>query len=271
MAISYAMLDSYSNQYVAHRVVAARKVMWCHTDSALYDTRELNNLLPTFECFDAINCVARDAKRSLGDRLPSIAGRLRVRHNFMDEIGIRRLGSETLPVPRPRIPVLATVGRISPEKGIDLLLDVAGRLREDGYRFVWWVIGPDFNEEFAAKVKSECAAAELCNHVIFVGSQANPYPFIAQCDIYVQPSRIEGYCTSTAEAKILFKPVITTAVSGANEQFESGVTGSIVPITRDALYAEVKRMLDDPSIGQGYEAALLWRAVTPSSNVASYL
>lgn len=58
----------------------------------------------------------------------------------------------------------------------------------------------------------------------------NPYGYLKNCDIYVQTSRFEGYCTTTNEAKDLRKPVITTNVSGANEQFENNKSGLIVNI-----------------------------------------
>ena len=42
----------------------------------------------------------------------------------------------------------------------------------------------------------------LNNNIILLGNKNNPYPFFKDCDIYVQPSRHEGYCITLAEARI---------------------------------------------------------------------
>ena len=64
--------------------------------------------------------------------------------------------------------------------------------------------------------------------MIFVGEKDNPYPYMNACDIYIQPSRTEGFCTTTREAKILCKPVVTFDVGGMREQFSDKVNGIII-------------------------------------------
>ena len=39
-----------------------------------------------------------------------------------------------------------------------------------------------------------------------------------QCDLYVQPSRHEGYCITLSEAKCFNKPIVSTNFTGAREQ-----------------------------------------------------
>ena len=79
---------------------------------------------------------------------------------------------------------------------------------------------------------------------------------MASCDIYVQPSYSEGYCTTTMEAKILHKPIVTTDVPGMREQFESGKDGLIVESSVDGLYEGIKTLLDNPDIAQGFIKSL---------------
>lgn len=68
------------------------------------------------------------------------------------------------------------------------------------------------------------------NNVIILGKKINPYPYIKNCDIYVQPSRYEGKAVTVREAQILCKPVIITAFATAGSQLEDGVDGIIVPM-----------------------------------------
>ena len=77
-----------------------------------------------------------------------------------------------------------------------------------------------------------------------MGAKSNPYPYIAKADIYVQPSRHEGYCLTLAEAKCLAKPIVTTNFIGAYEQIEDGYTGFIVGCDEEELYRKIKYLLD---------------------------
>lgn len=62
-------------------------------------------------------------------------------------------------------------------------------------------------------------------NLILLGTKLNPYPYIKNCDIYVQPSRSEGYCLTLAEAKILEKPIVVTEFAGSFEQIENQING----------------------------------------------
>ena len=90
-----------------------------------------------------------------------------------------------------------------------------------------------------------------------MGTKENPYPYIKNCDIYVQPSFTEGYCTTTMEAKILCKPIVTTDAPGMREQFVSGENGLIVnAMTPEALAQGIKTLLDHPEIMEKFRNAL---------------
>ena len=70
-------------------------------------------------------------------------------------------------------------------------------------------------------------------HVIILGKKDNPYPYIKHCDIYIQPSRVEGRCVTVTEAQILSKPVIITDYGTANAQLRNGYDGIIVPLNNE--------------------------------------
>ena len=111
--------------------------------------------------------------------------------------------------------IIATVGRLAFQKGYDLALLVASRLKKDGFDFKWLVIGEGSHRENLETLIKEY---DLSDIFILLGSIENPYPFIEQSDIYVQPSRWEGYCTTLTEAAILKKPIVTTNVSRSEER-----------------------------------------------------
>ena len=70
-------------------------------------------------------------------------------------------------------------------------------------------------------------------NVIILGKKTNPYPYIKECDIYVQPSRYEGKCVTVREAQMLKKPVVITRYATSNSQLEDGVDGIIVPMDNE--------------------------------------
>lgn len=64
-----------------------------------------------------------------------------------------------------------------------------------------------------------------------------------ECDIYVQPSRHEGYCITLAEARYLNKAIVTTNFTGAKEQIRHEETGLIVDVDEDDIYEAIKKLV----------------------------
>ena len=67
-------------------------------------------------------------------------------------------------------------------------------------------------------------------YVIILGKKENPYPYIKNCDVYIQPSRYEGKSVAVREAQLLGKPVIITNYVTASSQVRDGYDGIIVPM-----------------------------------------
>lgn len=241
IAIAYAMMNSIVNKYVIDNVNAKKKILWCHTDINLYKERYLKGLDKLYMQFDRINCVSKASADSLRNAYPALSDKIKVTYNFVDcsKIISESAAPIDTEVPENRLK-LCTVSRITQEKGTDILVECARKLDENGFDFCWWVIGPEFDENFTALVKTKISEYGLNGKVLLLGEKNPPYPYMRRCDIYVQPSRFEGYCTTTNEARILCRPVVTTCISGADEQFTNGINGSITDISVDSLYNAIK-------------------------------
>ena len=140
---------------------------------------------------------------------------------------------------------ILTVGRLSKEKGQDLIISVMARLIDEGLAVKWYCLGDGSSrKEYEEKINHY----NLKESFLLLGSNPNPYPFIKQCDVYVQPSKHEGYCITLAEARKLCKPIITTDFIAAREQIVHGKTGLIVPYNELLMYQALKRLVNDQKL-----------------------
>ena len=88
-----------------------------------------------------------------------------------------------------------------------------------------WIVGGGPEERALRELIREKG---LEDYVTLLGMQSNPYPYIRQADLYVQPSRFEGHCVTVMEARILAKPILATTTA-AEEQLVDGLTGKLCP------------------------------------------
>ena len=228
-AICYHIHAPFMLKYTAEKVKATKKVGWIHNDfrGSGYPVQRLTPVLSFYDRFIAVSeSVAKEFK----ELCPQFATRTSVIHNILDEKEIWEK-SKTVPADDPyfsdsRLKIL-TIGRFSEQKGINQAIEVCKRLRDQGLQFCWYLIGWGSEE---TKYRTLIETYSLNDCFIILGSKENPYPYLARCDLYVQPSRHEAYCMTVLEAKILYRPIVFTKVAGSEEQILSGETGYIVPI-----------------------------------------
>src|SRR5665647_2564899 len=91
-------------------------------------------------------------------------------------------------------------GRLHYVKGFEMAIEACEMLVRNGYDIKWYIVGE--GEERKA-LEQKIMDKNLKEVFILAGVKANPYPYIRQCDIYVQTSLFEGRCLTITEAKIL--------------------------------------------------------------------
>lgn len=164
----------------------------------------------------------------------------------LEEYRRRAEVDDGLPVAADGCLRILTVARIDEQKGIDIAIEAAKRLKESGCRFVWYVVGGGGCAEEYKRLRDNSG---LTNFFVFLGERKNPFPCYRDCDIYVQPSRWEAYCLTLAEARAFAKPIVTTDFIGAREQIEDGRTGFVVPTySAESLASAVGRLLSDETL-----------------------
>ena len=136
---------------------------------------------------------------------------------------------------------LIDVARLHPQKGIDRLIRVSSKLYDEGYKHDLYLIG---GGELEDELK-ELASSLNASHIHFLGFQKNPYRDIADCDLFVLSSLYEGFATIINESLIVGTPVLTTRVSGCEEQITESNYGWIVENNEESLYEGLKNAIKD--------------------------
>lgn len=243
VAINY--LEIESPEFLRRAIHAKKYIQWYHTDVAnLDDPESTDKLIPAYEKMDAIICVAESAKKSFVERYPQLADKTHVIYNFFDVDGIREKAEEPFVyhAAKPGVPMLLSVGRMTPQKKYLRFLDVLARLRKEGIPFQWYVLGEGYEKD---TIESKIAELRLEDCVFLEGLTDNPYKYMKRCGLFVLPSGWEGFPTVTVEAKILGCPVLATDVSGIREQLTHGETGWIVDNSENGIYEGLKYLLEN--------------------------
>jgi len=136
---------------------------------------------------------------------------------------------------RLRRPIIGVVGRLSPEKGVDLFLDACAGLVRDGLAFSGLVVG-DGPERGRLEARARQLGLESC--VQFLGQVANVDLVYRQLDLVVLPSRSEGLPNTLLEAMSADVPVVATAVGAVPEVVGTSSAAQIVAPESAAALAQ---------------------------------
>lgn len=178
---------------------------------------------------------SRFSLETIGLALPALARRSTVIYNGV-------ASPTDPPSPRPTIegPLrVLYVGRLSPRKGPDVVIDAAATLREKGIDVSVTLLGAVFDgyEWFEQKLKT--LAIEVGVDVTFAGFHPDVWPFLAEADVLVVPSRVDEPFGNTAVEGVLAKrPVIASDSSGLREAAGGYATAQFVPADDGAAVAD---------------------------------
>jgi glycosyltransferase involved in cell wall biosynthesis len=253
--IDFSGYTAFFQAATAHRM-SLPTVLALHSDlsgmRATADTA-LCTLLETADWVTGVSQATLDSARAI---VPTIAGRSSV-----------IFGCPPNWAPVPAMPgavssrVLA-IGRLSREKGFDLLIEAAAKLRSRYPSLEVRIIG-----EGPERGSLEQYAQQLGvrDRVFFVGSVAHqdlPRQ-IAEAQVVVVPSRVrEAFGMTAVEAAILERPVIATNAGGLREVVVHGETGLLVEMDDAGALAEaLDRVLGDRRTAEGMGKAARARVV----------
>lgn len=203
---------------------------------------------------DKIIAVSEKLAERLRLYRPQYRDKIIAVNNLIDAAGVREKSLESPEaVFSKNCFNIVSCGRLSPAKGMDIAIDACARLVQNGYTDIhWWIVGGGPEE---ASLRAQLHALGMEDYVTLLGMQSNPYPYIAQADLYVQPSRFEGYCGTILEARLLAVPILATR-NAAEEQIVNDETGSLCDPNAASIADAAALLYREPERRQAFRDAL---------------
>jgi len=163
-------------------------------------------------------------------------------------------------VSRPARPagdfLVTTVGNIRRVKGHDVFIRAAALIVPQFPGVSFSIAGDVLEPAYFVELQTLIRDLGLSGHFHFAGGVTNLRDHLSTADVFVLPSRSEGFSNAIVEAMAVSLPVVATNVGGNAEAVKDGVSGLIVPSEDPAaLAAAITRLLSDPSMAQEMGAA----------------
>ena len=199
--------------------------------------------------------VSKAQCEKLKKLIPAYAGKMITIHNYVDAEHILKMATklDADPLFHEEGIHIVSCGRLAPQKGFDLAIDACSMLMEDGFTDLhWYILGNGTDNDTLSVL---CREKGVEDHFHLVGAKQNPFPYMKAADLYIQPSRSEGYSLSILEARVLCCPIIATEAA-AGEQLTDGVDGTLCAPEASCIYSAVKKHLKTPELSQKYRSAL---------------
>lgn len=131
-----------------------------------------------------------------------------------------------------RARVLLFIGRISPEKGLDLLIEAMASVRTEVREGAWKLViaGPDAGGSLAA-LRARAGRLGVSDEVLFTGFVPREIrrSLLAAADVFVLPSRSEALSLSLLEAAAAGKPSLYTLSCNLPELAAAGGGWAVAP------------------------------------------
>lgn len=145
------------------------------------------------------------------------------------------------------VKLIGVVGRLSYEKGLDILLNALTLIKQEDVHLVISGDGPE-----TKNLIKQARKLKVSHRTHFIGYQNEIKPIYEMIDIYVQPSRFEGMPMSILEAMAVGCPVVASQIDGNSELVTDGVTGWLVPPEDPGSLAKViQAALSNPTEAMG--------------------
>lgn len=146
----------------------------------------------------------------------------------------------------PALPTVGFVGRLTRDKGLDVLATALDEVEAGGRRVQLLVVGgvdDASGQAVVARLEGGRFRLTMTGHVL------DPSSYYPVMDVLCLPSYREGFPTVVLEASASGLPVVVSDATGVVDAVLPGRTGLVVPVGRpDALARALERLIDQPAV-----------------------
>ncbi len=144
--------------------------------------------------------------------------------------------------------LIGAVGRLSEEKGFDLLIRAVARLIEEGAPLELAIVGEGSQME---ELRSLAASLNCSEHIHLLGFRSDTKAIYEAMDLFVLSSHREGLPNVLLEAQAMNVPVLSTRIAGVPRLIEHEKSGWLIePGSIDELTQGIQRLHQNESLRQ---------------------
>ena len=230
------------------------KLVWARRDMGILRARKHNLAYRLMAGVpDAVFAVSDQVRRHCIEIDRIDPARVQTIYNGLD---LSDWDTTSRPAKPPGEFLVTTVGNIRRVKGHDLFIKAAAAIMPQFPNVSFSIAGDVLDSVYFAELQSLVRDLGLADRFRFDGGVADLRRYLAVADIFVLPSRSEGFSNALIEAMAASLPVVATAVGGNAEAVQDGDTGFVIPSEDPAALTEaIVRLLSDPALAKAMGSA----------------
>ncbi|MFA9290498.1 MAG: glycosyltransferase, partial [Solirubrobacteraceae bacterium] len=215
---SVCFIQDLANSF--YKIKSKNKILWAHAllSEMIKEDISLEKQIPFFLNYNHIIAISNEVKLDLIYNFKGFQNNIKLLYNPLNRDNIIKKAGLLYPIEfkkyENKLKILS-IGRLIPSKGFNRLIKLKQKLESENIEAEFFILGQVENKQFYNKLKKEINDSGISIH--FLGAKENPYPYIKNADIIVQPSIHEGYGLVVAESLLLNTPVIASNINAYKE------------------------------------------------------
>lgn len=226
---------------LTHKVSADKKYAICHGDTS-HAKFNAKYVIDCYKKLDKVFFVSKSCEKSFNKSFGKKGVKTGYLYNIQNAKEILEKSKE-FDVEYGNELNIISVSRLSEEKAHLRSLAIFKKLKNEGYAFVWHILGSGEKE---AEIKEYIKNNGLENNIKLYGNQVNPYPYIKSSDLLYLGSYHEAAPMVFSESMLLGVPVLTTRTCSADELV--GDMGFVCENSQEGIYESLKEIIKNLKI-----------------------
>lgn len=237
----FRILYGGCNEFVLRKINAKIKIGFLHCDYSKCGINTKYNKR-IYQQFDCIVTATEGCKNTFLSVIPEMEDKVmcvRNLNNYKEIVHMSKINPVTYDTEYIN---MVTVTRLNPEKGVLRALSCVGKLKNEGYKLRWHIIG-DGNERIP--IEKEISRLQLENTVLIYGNRENQYQYMVNADFFFLPSYHEAAPMVFDEAKCLGLPILATRTTSTQEMIIDANAGWVCENSFEGIKKTLERILQN--------------------------